>query len=100
MQRTDWAERHVEDFLSLPIVREFVYRSPMTTIGNTDKLAISSVNWTLQHFDFTEVSARAWYSQQRKEKLWVKRKLAVAPNSSLEHCVLDILDRCGANIQD
>lgn len=37
MQRTDWAERQVEDFLSLPLVREFVYRSPMAMIGNTEK---------------------------------------------------------------
>ena len=29
-QRTDWAERHVEEFLSLPFVTEFVFRSPQT----------------------------------------------------------------------
>ncbi len=28
--RTQWAERHVEDFLALPLVREFVLRSPQT----------------------------------------------------------------------
>src|SRR5882724_3995105 len=29
-QRTDWAERHVEELLSLPFVKEFVFRSPQT----------------------------------------------------------------------
>ena len=29
-QRTDWAERHVEEFLSLPFIKEFVFRSPQT----------------------------------------------------------------------
>jgi hypothetical protein len=29
-QRTDWAERHVEELLSLPFVTEFVFRSPQT----------------------------------------------------------------------
>jgi hypothetical protein len=28
LRRTEWAERHVDDFLSLPFVREFVFRSP------------------------------------------------------------------------
>ncbi len=28
VQRTDWAEREVEEFLSLPFVSEFVFRSP------------------------------------------------------------------------
>ena len=31
--RTQWAERHVEDFLALPLVREFVLRSPQTIDG-------------------------------------------------------------------
>jgi hypothetical protein len=26
--RTEWAERQVEEFLSLPLVSEFVFRSP------------------------------------------------------------------------
>jgi hypothetical protein len=30
LQRTEWAERHVEDFLALPLVREFVFRSPQS----------------------------------------------------------------------
>lgn len=29
-QRTDWAERHVEEFLSLPFVKEFIFRGPQT----------------------------------------------------------------------
>jgi hypothetical protein len=29
-QRTDWTERHVEEVLSLPFIREFVFRSPRT----------------------------------------------------------------------
>jgi hypothetical protein len=29
-QRTRWAERHVEEFLALPLMREFVLRSPQT----------------------------------------------------------------------
>jgi hypothetical protein len=32
-QRTRWAERHVEEFLALPLVREFVLRSPQTIDG-------------------------------------------------------------------
>jgi hypothetical protein len=32
-QRTQWAERHVEEFLGLPLVREFVLRSPQTIDG-------------------------------------------------------------------
>jgi len=31
--RTQWAERHVEEFLALPLVREFVLRSPQTIDG-------------------------------------------------------------------
>jgi len=31
-QRTVWAERRVEEFLSLPFVSEFVFRSVRTTI--------------------------------------------------------------------
>lgn len=30
LRRTEWAERHVEDFLALPLVREFVFRSPQS----------------------------------------------------------------------
>ena len=37
LSRTDWAERHVEDLLSLPLVKEFVFRSPMALIGSTEK---------------------------------------------------------------
>jgi ribosomal protein L24E len=37
MQRTDWAERHVEDFVSLPLIKEFVFRSPMALDGGVEK---------------------------------------------------------------
>jgi hypothetical protein len=30
LRRTEWAERHVEEFLSLPFISEFVFRSPQT----------------------------------------------------------------------
>jgi len=30
LQRTEWAEREVEEFVSLPLVAEFVFRSPQT----------------------------------------------------------------------
>jgi hypothetical protein len=30
LRRTEWAERHVEEFLSLPLISEFVFRSPQT----------------------------------------------------------------------
>lgn len=30
-QRTEWAERHVEEFLSLPFISEFVFRNVQTT---------------------------------------------------------------------
>ncbi len=34
LRRTEWAERHVEDFLAMPLVREFVFRSPQS-LDNT-----------------------------------------------------------------
>jgi hypothetical protein len=37
--RTQWAERHVEDFLALPLVREFVLRSPQTIDGVQKEVA-------------------------------------------------------------
>src|SRR5258708_13572508 len=30
LRRTEWAERHVQEFLSLPFISEFVFRSPQT----------------------------------------------------------------------
>jgi len=33
VRRTEWAERHVEEFLSLPFIMEFVFRSPQTLDG-------------------------------------------------------------------
>jgi hypothetical protein len=33
LRRTEWAERHVEEFLSLPLIMEFVFRSPQTLDG-------------------------------------------------------------------
>jgi hypothetical protein len=38
-QRTDWAERHVEEFLSLPLISEFVFRSPQTLDGTQKEVA-------------------------------------------------------------
>ena len=38
-QRTQWAERHVEEFLGLPLVREFVLRSPQTIDGTQKEVA-------------------------------------------------------------
>jgi hypothetical protein len=38
-QRTAWAERHVEEFLALPLVREFVLRSPQTIDGTQREVA-------------------------------------------------------------
>lgn len=37
--RTQWAERHVDGFLSLPLVSEFVYRSPSALGGNHREVA-------------------------------------------------------------
>ncbi|MFZ0979720.1 MAG: hypothetical protein WAN23_09995 [Candidatus Acidiferrales bacterium] len=37
--RTLWAERHVEEFLSLPLVSEFVFRSPQTLDGSQREVA-------------------------------------------------------------
>ncbi len=37
--RTLWAERHVEEFLSLPLVSEFVFRSPQTVDGSQREVA-------------------------------------------------------------
>ena len=36
LQRTEWAELHVEDLLSAPLLREFVFRSPRTLDGATE----------------------------------------------------------------
>lgn len=36
-QRTDWAERNVEEFLSLPFVKEFVFRGPQTIDSNRQR---------------------------------------------------------------
>ena len=38
LSRTEWAERHVEDFLSLPLISEFVFRSPRTIKAGKAKL--------------------------------------------------------------
>jgi hypothetical protein len=38
-KRTQWAERHVEEFLGLPLVREFVLRSPQTIDGTQKEVA-------------------------------------------------------------
>jgi hypothetical protein len=35
-RRTEWAELHVEDLLSAPLFREFVFRSPRTFDGTTE----------------------------------------------------------------
>jgi len=35
-RRTEWAELHVEDLLSAPLFREFVFRSPRTLDGTTE----------------------------------------------------------------
>ena len=37
--RTQWAERHVDEFLSRPLVSEFVYRSPQALDGNQREVA-------------------------------------------------------------
>jgi hypothetical protein len=39
MRRTEWAERHVEEFLSLPFIREFVFRSPQMVDGTQREVA-------------------------------------------------------------
>lgn len=36
LQRTEWAELHVEDLLSAPLLSEFVFRSPRTLDGATE----------------------------------------------------------------
>ncbi len=39
LRRTEWAERDVAEFLSLPLVREFVFRSPQTLDGTQREVA-------------------------------------------------------------
>jgi hypothetical protein len=39
LSRTVWAERHVEEFLSLPLISEFVFRSPQTLDGTQREVA-------------------------------------------------------------
>jgi hypothetical protein len=36
IQRTDWAELEVEDFLSIPFISEFVFRNLRTMDGKSD----------------------------------------------------------------
>lgn len=48
LKRTDWAERHVEDFLSLPLIREFVFRSPQALDANVQK---EVVDFLIAHGD-------------------------------------------------
>lgn len=45
--RTQWAERHVDEFLSLPLVSEFVYRSPQALDGNQREVADFLVTYGL-----------------------------------------------------
>jgi hypothetical protein len=39
LKRTEWAERHVEEFVSLPLISEFVFRSPQTIDGTQREVA-------------------------------------------------------------
>jgi hypothetical protein len=39
LPRTQWAERHVEDLLSVPFISEFVFRSPQTQDGTQREVA-------------------------------------------------------------
>jgi hypothetical protein len=48
LRRTDWAERHVEDFLALPLIREFVFRSPQSLDRATQK---EVVDFMIAHGD-------------------------------------------------
>lgn len=76
MQRTDWAERHVEDFLSLPLVREFVYRSPMAMMGNTKK-EVGDILCQLDSSAFLisqKCQQEPGTRSKEKEELWVKRE--------------------------
>ncbi len=76
LPRTDWAERHVEDLLSLPLVKEFVFRSPMAIIGSTDKEVVD--------FYITDGDREIIISQKcqldpnardaKKEAIWAKKE--------------------------
>jgi hypothetical protein len=39
LRRTEWAERNVEEFLSLPLISEFVFGSPQTLDGTQREVA-------------------------------------------------------------
>ncbi len=43
--RTRWAEQHVDELLSLPLVSEFVYRSPQAIDGSQREVADSLVTY-------------------------------------------------------
>lgn len=76
MQRTDWAERHVEDFLSLPLVREFVYRSPMAMIGNVEK-EVGDILCQLDNLAFLisqKCQQEPGTRSKEKEIFWVKKE--------------------------
>src|SRR5271165_2414891 len=49
LSRTEWAERHVEDFLSLPLISEFVFRSPRIIKAGKAKLEQEVVDLLVAH---------------------------------------------------
>src|SRR2546429_157943 len=75
--RTLWAERQVEEFLSLPLVSEFVFRSPQTVDGSQREVAdfLVTCDAKIGHFALTSIN-RLWtaenelrHERQRKEFL-------------------------------
>jgi hypothetical protein len=73
-QRTQWAERHVEEFLALPLVREFVLRSPQTIDGTQREVADHLI---LQGGSFILISQKCQEDpasrDETKTELWARK---------------------------
>ena len=73
-QRTRWAERHVEEFLALPLVVEFVLRSPQTIDGVqrevADHLILQGGSGILISQKCQEDPASR---DERKSELWARK---------------------------
>jgi hypothetical protein len=74
-QRTLWAEAHVEDFLSLPLIHEFVFRNPQT-LDRTQKEVADFL--LLQENSGVLISQKCQEDPQgrtaEKADLWARKK--------------------------
>jgi hypothetical protein len=59
LSRTDWAERDVEEFVSLPFISEFVFRS-LKTFDRSEK---EIIDFMLMHVEYLQRGAMAFYKK-------------------------------------